>query len=74
MAETRRRGRGAEEALQRSVDRAVPDAEQLPERAEENPLSEHVEGIAEGAKPGPGATVFEGGEAVAPDTKRPKDG
>jgi hypothetical protein len=74
MGESKRRRRGEEEALQRSVDRAVPDAEQLPEGAEENPLSEHVEDVAEGAKPGPGATTFEGGEAVAPDAERPRDG
>lgn len=74
MGETKRRGRDAEEALQRSVDQAVPDAEQLPEGAEENPLSEHVESVAVGAKPGPGATTFEGGEAVTPDAGRPRDG
>lgn len=56
---------GGEEAiLQRSVDRAVPTSEQFPGRADDNPLSRHVEDVAEGAPPGPGGTTFEGGETV----------
>lgn len=55
----------AETELQSSVDAAVPQGERLPAKAEENPLSEHVEGIAEGAPSGPGRTTFEGGDKVA---------
>ena len=53
-----------EAMLQRSVDRAVPADEQLPERAQENPLSEHVADIARGAPPGPGLSTLEGGDEV----------
>jgi nucleotide-binding universal stress UspA family protein len=55
---------GAEEGLRESVDAAVPPAERLPGAAEENPLSEHVEDIARGRPPRPGARTFEGGERV----------
>jgi hypothetical protein len=55
----------AEAQLQASVDAAVPEGERLPAGAEENPLSEHVESIAEGAKSGPGRTSFEGGDKSA---------
>ncbi|MFO1046401.1 MAG: DUF2934 domain-containing protein [Geminicoccaceae bacterium] len=55
----------AEAELQASVDAAVPAGERLPAGAEENPLSEHVESIAEGAKSGPGRSSFAGGDKVA---------
>ena len=55
---------GKEAMLQRSVDRAVPADEQLPDRAQENPLSEHVADIARGAPPGPGLSTLEGGDEV----------
>ena len=57
-------GGEAEAALQRSVDRAVPPDEQLPARAAENPLSQHVADVAAGERPGPGGSGFEGGEAI----------
>ena len=55
----------ADEPLQESVDKAVPTAEQLPRGADENPISEHVESIAQGQAPLPGATTVEGGHKVA---------
>jgi hypothetical protein len=55
---------GKEAMLQRSVDRAVPADEQLPDRAQENPLSEHVADIARGAPPSPGLSTLEGGDEV----------
>jgi transposase len=55
---------GKEALLQSSVDQAVPTDEQLPERARENPLSEHVADIARGARPGPGDSTLEGGDEV----------
>ena len=54
----------ADEALQESVDKAVPTAERLPGGADENPISEHVESIAQGQAPLPGATTVEGGDKV----------
>ena len=51
----------ADEPLQELVDRAVPTAEQLPRGADENPISERVESIAQGQAPLPGATTVEGG-------------
>ena len=54
----------ADEPLQDSVDKAVPTAERLPGRADENPISEHVESIAQGQAPLPGATTVEGGDEV----------
>jgi hypothetical protein len=53
-----------EEQLQDSFDKAVPAAEQLPDRADENPISEHIEGIAEGQPSQPGVTTVEGGDSV----------
>ena len=41
----------ADEPLQESVDKAVPTAERLPGGADENPISEHVESIAQGQAP-----------------------
>ena len=55
----------AEAELQASVDAAVPAGERLSARAEENPLSEHVESIDEGARSGPGSGSFAGGDKVA---------
>ena len=54
----------ADEALQELVDKAVPTAERLPGGADENPISEHVESIAQGQAPLPGATTVEGGDKV----------
>jgi hypothetical protein len=54
----------AETELQASVDAAVPQGERLPAGAEENPLSQHVEDIAEGAPSGPGQSTFAGGDKV----------
>lgn len=53
-----------DDALQHSVDKAVPIAERLPRGAQENPLSQHLEDAAEGRTPGPGASTFEGGDNV----------
>jgi Protein of unknown function (DUF2934) len=55
----------AEDGLQGSAEAAVPEAEQLPRRAEESPLSSHVEGAAGGRNPQPGETTFEGGSRVS---------
>ena len=55
----------AEAELQASFNAAVPQDERLPGRDEDNPLSKHVESVAEGAEPGPGRTSFEGGDKVA---------
>jgi hypothetical protein len=49
----------ADEALQESVDKAVPRAERLPGGADENPISQHIESIAQGQAPMPGATTVE---------------
>src|SRR6476661_7313128 len=38
----------AGDGLQESVDASIPESERLPRGADENPLSEHVKGIAEG--------------------------
>ena len=54
----------ADEPLQDSVDKAVPTAERLPGGADENPISEHVESIAQGQALFPGATTVEGGGKV----------
>ena len=54
----------ADQPLQQSVDKAVPTAERLPSGADENPISEHVESIAQGQAPLPGATTVEGGDKV----------
>jgi hypothetical protein len=54
----------ADQPLQYSVDKAVPTAERLPSGADENPISEHVESIAQGQAPMPGATTVEGGDKV----------
>jgi hypothetical protein len=54
----------ADEALQHSIDMAVPMAERLPRGADENSLSEHVTSIAQGQVPLPGGTTFEGGDKV----------
>ena len=54
----------ADDLLQRSVNAAVPTAERLPRGAEENPLSQHVEHAAGENAPQPGATTFQGGDAV----------
>ena len=54
----------ADEPLQASVDKAVPTAERLPGGAHENPISEHVESIAQRQAPMPGATTVEGGDKV----------
>ena len=54
----------ADGPLQDSVDKAVPTAERLPGGADENPISEHVESIAQGQAPLPGATTVEGGDKV----------
>ena len=54
----------ADEPLQELVDKAVPTAERLPGGADENPISEHVESIAQGQAPLPGATTVEGGDKV----------
>ena len=54
----------ADQPLQESVDKAVPRAERLPSGADENPISEHVESIAQGQAPMPGATTVEGGDKV----------
>ena len=54
----------ADEPLQASVDNAVPIAERLPDRADENPISEHVERIAQRQVPLPGSTIVEGGDEL----------
>ena len=54
-----------EDRLQESVGAAVPLSERLPRGADENPLSEHVEEIAEGRHSQPGKTTFEGGDRVS---------
>jgi|SRR5829696_1629876 acyl-homoserine lactone acylase PvdQ len=64
QASDRDRPTQADDPLQRSVDAAVPTAEQLPRGAEENPLSQHVEHAAGENAPQPGATTFQGGDAV----------
>ena len=46
------------------IDKAVPTAERLPGRADENPISEHVEHIAQRQVPLPGATTVERGDEV----------
>ena len=53
-----------DEPLQDSIDKAVPTAERLPGRADENPISEHVEHIAQRQVPLPGATTVERGDEV----------
>lgn len=58
--------RPKEEALQRSVDQAVPDAEQLPGRADDNPISERVHDAAEGKKPRADRSTLQGGNEVEP--------
>ena len=50
--------------LQDSVDNAVPIVERLPDGADENPISEHIESIAQGQESHPGATTVEGGDKV----------
>jgi Protein of unknown function (DUF2934) len=55
---------GSAEALRRSVGEAVPSEERLPRAAGENPLSEHVQDVADGRALRPGATTFEGGDEV----------
>ena len=50
--------------LQDSVDKAVPTAERLPGGADENPISGHVESIAQRQASLPGATAVEGGNKV----------
>lgn len=54
----------ADGPLQDSVDKAVPTAERLPGGADENPISEHVQSIAQGQASLPGATTVEGGDKV----------
>jgi hypothetical protein len=71
-AQGRPTGEGARsrELLEEAVAGAVPRAEQLPEAAAENPLSEHVEHVAEGGKSGPEEGVFAGGGE--PDPANPR--
>ena len=64
----------ADEPLQELVDKAVPRAERLPRGADENPLSEHVESIAQGQAPLPGATTFEGGDKMQQPSKKGRTG
>lgn len=57
-------GPASAEALARSVERAVPLAERLPDAADENPISEQVERAGRERKPRPGASTLQGGEKV----------
>lgn len=54
----------AETELQASINAAVPEEERLPGGAAENPLSEHIESIAEGAESGPGRNSLAGGDKL----------
>ncbi|MFO1070307.1 MAG: hypothetical protein U1E14_17470 [Geminicoccaceae bacterium] len=56
---------GDDAALQKSVDRHVPEAERLPERADENPLSRQVRGHATEGRKGPGRSTLQGGDKVS---------
>jgi hypothetical protein len=60
----------ADEELQQAVEQSVPAAERLPRGSGENPLSEHVESIAQGQAPLPGDTTFEGGDKVQRPSKK----
>ncbi|MFO1038664.1 MAG: DUF2934 domain-containing protein [Geminicoccaceae bacterium] len=51
--------------LQRSVDEAVPDAEKLSDRADENPISEQVEKAGRRTTPKPARSTLKGGAKVA---------
>ena len=59
-----RPARGRDSRLQESVDRRVPEAERLPDRADENPLSRQVRDNATGRREGPGPSTLEGGDKV----------
>ena len=56
----------AEAALQRSVDRAVPDAEKLPGKASENPISQQVRESADKTHPKPGEETLKGSTKATP--------
>jgi hypothetical protein len=61
------RGQGngnADPGLQRSVDKAVPEDEKLPNRAGENPLSQQVKKSTERRDPEPGDSTLQGGDTV----------
>ena len=55
----------ADDGQQVSVDASARKSERLPRGADESPLSEHAEEVAEGWRSLPGATTFEGGERVS---------
>ncbi|HEX2525834.1 MAG TPA: hypothetical protein VHL31_05960 [Geminicoccus sp.] len=52
----------AQQDLQRSVDAAVPDAEELPQGFAENPLSQQVRKAIDQRKPEPGDTPLRGSD------------
>lgn len=54
----------ADPALQRSVDKAVPGDEKLPDRAGENPVSQQVKKSTEQRDPQPGDSTLQGGDTV----------
>ncbi len=59
-------GKPTDEALRRSVENAVPKAEQLPTGPDENPISERVREAGEDPKPSPGDLTVQGGDRVEP--------
>ncbi|MDX6751742.1 hypothetical protein SH611_18200 [Geminicoccaceae bacterium 1502E] len=63
MTEDRKEKTGERE-LRQSLEKAVPQPEQLPEGPDENPLSQQVRESTKKRQPGPGQSTFEGGDEV----------
>jgi hypothetical protein len=52
----------ADPGLEQSVDRAVPDAEKLPGRGAENPITRQVEKAVDERQPKPGPSTLQGND------------
>ena len=52
----------ADPGLEQSVDRAVPDAEKLPGRGAENPITQQVEKAVDERQPKPGPSTLQGND------------
>jgi hypothetical protein len=55
---------GSDEPLRRSVEEAVPDAEELPHGAGDNPISQPVRDAAKRQKPPARRSTLQGGDEV----------
>ncbi|WP_159714727.1 hypothetical protein [Geminicoccus flavidas] len=64
-ASAERPGKGdgnADPGLEQAVDRAVPDAEKLPGRGAENPITQQVEKAVDERQPRPGPSTLQGND------------